>query len=90
MDTKPGIWSRVQKVETPPFLYTRILQQIHGLKDAPAPAKWRYAFAAAAIFLLALNIGILFSTKPGHHPDGNIENVVNSMHLSTSNELYHE
>lgn len=90
MATKMDILKKVQRVETPPFLYTRILQQLHQLKEAPAPVKWRYAFAAAALLLLVLNIGILLSAKPQGRQHGNIENIVNSMHLSTSNELYHE
>lgn len=89
MESKVDILNKVQKVETPPFLYTRILQRLSNLQDAPAPVKWRFAFAAVAILLLALNMGILLSSKPSPQ-DGNIETVVNSMHLSTSNELYHE
>lgn len=89
MESKMDILNKVQKVETPPFLYTRILQRISSLQDAPAPVKWRFAFAAVAILLLVLNMGVLFSSKPKPQ-DGNIESVVNSMQLSTSNELYHE
>ncbi len=89
MESKLDILKRVRKEEAPPFLYTRILQRISLLPEAPAPVKWRFAFAATAVLLLILNIGILFSSKPKPQ-SGGIETVVNSMQLSTSNELYHE
>jgi hypothetical protein len=89
MESKLDLLQRVQKVEAPPFLYTRILQRIQYLQEAPAPVKWRFAFAAMAVVLLLLNMSVLVSSKP-KAAQGTIEPVVNSMHLSTSNELYHE
>lgn len=89
MESKLDILKRVRKEETPPFLYTRIMQRISLLQEAPAPVKWRFAFAATAVLLLVLNIGVFFSSKPKLQ-DGSIETVVSSMQLSTSNELYHE
>lgn len=89
MESKLDLLKRVQKVETPAFLYTRIMQHLQRVQDAPAPVKWQFAFAATAILLLVLNMSILLFSKPTAE-NGTIEPVVNSMHLSTSNELYHE
>jgi len=89
MKSKLDLLQQVQKVEAPPFLYTRILQRISSVQETPAPIKWRFAFAAVAVLLLALNISILLSSKP-KTKSNNIDTVVSSMNLSTSNELYHE
>lgn len=90
IDNKLDVLKEIKEVDAPPFLLTRIRQQIQSLQDAPAPVKWKWAFAVSTILVLALNISILFkstdtqTTKPG------IENVVKSMNLSSSNSLYNE
>jgi len=89
MKSKLDLLQQVQKVEAPPFLYTRILQRISNFQEAPAPVQWRFAFITAGILLLVLNISILLSSKQKTE-NNNIETVVSSMNLSTSNELYHE
>lgn len=78
---------QIRKVDSPPFLYTRIRAGIEALGAAPAPLKWKLAFAGTAILLIALNAGMLF--RPGQAAN-KIEQVANAMQLSGSNELYHD
>ena len=88
---------RIAKVDAPPFLLTRIKEQIRQKGLHEAPVQWRWAFAATAVLTLALNISILLSsmgtkntTEKTASNNNGIENVVNSMNLSSNNNLYNE
>lgn len=79
----------LKKVEPPDFLFTRIRERIRSLGEAPAPLRWKLAFAASAMLLLFLNLGILL--RPEKNPrTSQLNQVVRTLQLSTSNELYHE
>lgn len=90
VDKKLDLLKQVKEVDVPPFLLTRIRQRIQSLGDKEAPVKWKWAFAFSAIVLLALNLSILFKQTGNEEKKAGIEEVVTTMHLSTSNELYHE
>ena len=89
IDNKLDKLKGIREVEAPPFLFTRIQQQIANLADAPAPVKWRVAFVTAAIVLIVLNTGILLRSSSQSKTQG-LEQVVNSLQLSSSNDFYHE
>ena len=89
IDNKLDALKKIKQVEAPPFLLTRIKQQIQNRGNAPAPVKWKWAFAATAFIILALNMSILFRTGSAKNKTG-IEAVVKSMNLSDSNDLYYE
>ena len=89
IDNKLDALKKIKQVEAPPFLLTRIKQQIQNLGNAPAPVKWKWAFAATAFIILALNMSILFRTGSAENKTG-IEAVVKSMNISDSNDLYNE
>jgi hypothetical protein len=91
IDKKLDLLKRIKEVDAPPFLLTRIRQKIQNLADVEAPVKWKWAFALASVVMLVLNISVLVKSsavspvkKPG------IENVINSMNLSSANDLYNE
>lgn len=94
IENKLDLLKQINQVEAPPFLLTRIRHQIQNLGNVEAPVKWKWGFAVTFILIIAFNISILFQTttgvdKPGAKSDG-IENVISSMNLSNSNDLYHE
>ncbi len=89
IDNKLDALKKIKQVEAPPFLLTRIKQQIQNLGNAPAPVKWKWAFAASTIIILALNFSI-FLTRSGSDKNAGIETVVSSLHLSNTNALYNE
>jgi hypothetical protein len=80
---------KIQKVDAPPFLLTRIMERIDSSAIEKAPATWRFAFVAATAVVLSLNVSILFNSS-GKQNEKGIEEVINSMNLSTTNDLYHE
>lgn len=93
IDNKLDLLKQIKEVDAPPFLLTRIRQQIENLSNVEAPVKWKWAFAASAILILALNISVFFKsadTTASTAKNSGIENVVNSMNLTTTNDLYNE
>jgi hypothetical protein len=95
MNTKNelDLLKQIKKVDAPPFLLTRINQQISALQNTKAPLVWKWTFAASIIVLLITNISIVVSSTKSTTPtnnNNNIENIVSSMSLSSTNELYHE
>jgi hypothetical protein len=89
IDNKLDELKNIKHVEAPPFLLTRIKQQIRNLENAPAPVKWRWAFAVSAAVIIALNLSVFFSSNIASKSDG-IETVINSMQLTNTNPLYNE
>lgn len=88
MDQELDKLKQIRRVDPPPFLFTRIRAGIDAMANAPAPLKWKLAFAGAAVLLIVLNTGILF--RSGSSSSSQIQQVANAMQLSGSNELYHE
>lgn len=89
IDNKLDELKKIKQVDAPPFLLTRIRQQIQSLEKAPAPVKWKWTFAATAIIILALNVSIVFKSGDSETNSG-VNDIVSAMHLSNSNALYNE
>ena len=93
IDNKLDILKQIKQVDAPPFLLTRIRQQIENLGNVEAPVKWKWAFAVSSVLILALNISILLKSNDkteATSKSGGIENVFKSMNLTTTNQLYNE
>jgi hypothetical protein len=85
------VLKQIKEVDAPPFLLTRIKQQIQNQQLAEAPLKWKWSFALAFAVVLALNISTLLGAGnivEKKHPG--VENIVNSLGLSATNDLYYE
>ena len=89
IDNKLDALKRIKQVDAPPFLLTRIKQQIQNLGNVPAPVKWKWAFAGSAIIILVLNVSILLKEDSSQESSG-IETVASSMNLTNTNALYNE
>lgn len=93
IDKKLDLLKQIKQVDAPPFLLTPIRQQIDNLSNFKAPVKWKWAFAASAILILALNVSIFFKSADTTASAGRntaIENVVQSMNLTNTINLYNE
>lgn len=79
------ILAKIKPVETPPFLYTRILQQIEniGLNRVSRPVAWSLGGACLAICIFSLVIS-LSKTQQGNANT----NLGTGMDLMPQNELY--
>ncbi len=89
IDEKLDLLRKIDRVEAPPFMLTRIMQQVKSSNVTPAPSTWRVAFVAIAIVILSLNVSIFFKASSTETNDG-IGEVVSSMELLTTNELYYD
>lgn len=93
IDNKLDLLKQIKAVDAPPFLLTRIRQQIDNLNNVEAPVKWKWAFAVSAVLISALNISILFTSNDKTvvtDKAAGIESVVSSMNLTNTNQLYNE
>jgi hypothetical protein len=91
IDNKLDLLKNIKKVDAPPFLLTRVKQQIQNLSNVEAPVKWKWAFAMTAVIIMMLNMTIfLNSSVTSEKETTGVENVINDMNLSTKNDLYNE
>lgn len=90
IDNKLNMLGQIKKVDAPPFLITRINEQINSNSKIIAPVKWNLVFAITTIFILTLNVSILFKSTTNEIKNTEIEEVFTTLNLSTTNELYHE
>ncbi len=75
----------IQRVEAPPFLLTRIRQQIANRQDAAVPTRWAWAAGLSFVLILALNIYAITGSSRGTRPQANL---VQTMDLYPHNSLY--
>lgn len=90
IDKKLELLKQLKEVDTPPYLFTRIRQQIDSSGIEEAPVTWKFTFAVIALLILALNISTVFNTKSSTVNSAGIKEVVSSMHLSSTNDLYNQ
>jgi len=60
IDDKLYEFRKIQQVDAPPFLLTRIKQRLKTLEHEPAPVQWRVTFTAATIIVFLFNVFIFF------------------------------
>jgi hypothetical protein len=53
--------NKIQKVEAPPFLYTRILSRIQNKVTETVPVKWAVAMTAGLMVVITINIVVILS-----------------------------
>lgn len=87
IDKKLEALKKIRPVEAPPFLFTRIEAQINAAGNAVSP-RWRWSAIAGFGVLVLINIYVVSQSLRPKQPG--IESVVNTMALSTSNNLYDE
>ena len=77
--------NRIQKVDAPPFLYTRILSRIQNKVKETVPVKWAVAAAACLTLLIIINLTVIQADK-----DNNKTDLTEVFSLKTNNSLYNE
>jgi hypothetical protein len=74
-------------VEAPAFLFTRIKQKIDAQSNDYISSKLGFLYRIAIIFVLLVNVFVLTTLA---HKNVVKQNLAQSMHIITNNELYHE
>ena len=84
--------SRIQKVDAPPFLFTRIEAKINALKEEVYPIRWIRLALAGFVVLMLLNIWLVGQNVSGGSSVGEDNMAVLSagVELYQSNQLYNE
>ncbi len=77
----------IVKVETPPFLLTRIIQRIDSERNAKFSSGVSWSMGVAFILLILLNTGVLTNVFARQH---NMQTLAQSFQIMPNNELYHE
>ncbi len=78
------ILERIQPVETPPYLYTRILQQIENRLDRVSkPVAW--SLGRIGLVLCVLSLVLLLGKNTPENTD-----LASGMNLMPHNSLYHD
>lgn len=78
--------STIERVDVPPFLFTRIQQRIENLSEMRVSKKLAWSLSAGFMLLLLVNIAVLANKKD---QEKNI-NLAESMDLMPHNSFYHE
>ena len=76
---------KIEKVDTPPFLFTRIQQKIEQSKKERMPKHIALAVGLTVALLLAINAMVLVNYNS---KTNDTENFAKSMHLTSNNSLY--
>lgn len=85
MENELDILNRIQKVEAPPFLYTRILSRVQNKVKETVSVKWVVAAAACLVVVLTINITVIQSGKTNSKTD-----LTEVFSLKTNNNFYNE
>jgi len=89
IDKKLDLLRKIQSMDEPPFLLTRIRQRIQSLELSPAPRSWKWALVLTGAAIVVLNLGIILKTA-NTAKNSSIETIAISMNLSSGNNLYDE
>jgi hypothetical protein len=82
---KMKIFESIKKVETPPFLFTRIQLQIENDKQNRIPNRLNWAFSISFVLILLLNFVVINNCKIEKNKEADL---IDNMHLLTENNIY--
>ncbi|MBK0382334.1 hypothetical protein I5M32_05110 [Pedobacter sp. SD-b] len=80
--------SNINKVDSPPFMFTRIQQKINEVLPQEAPLYFKWSFVLTAVIILALNIVAIKNQKA--NGNSSLEKVATEMQLKNNNDFYNE
>ncbi len=89
IDQKLDLLKKIQKVDAPPFILTRIRQRLDSVEQMPASIAWKLAFGSGLLLVAALNVSILL-LRFSNTDKSQIQEIVSTMDLSNQNDFYNE
>ncbi len=78
--------SQINKVETSPYLFTRIESKIQSMTNSKVSMKKVMIGMALTCFLIAINIVVTASSANTN----NSTNLLDELNMNRTNQLYHE
>jgi hypothetical protein len=82
-----NILENITKVDAPPFLLTRIKQQIDNSNYSKFSSKFALSLGLSFLILVILNVTIIFTQKESRMDD---KQFAHSFGLMSNNSLYNE
>jgi hypothetical protein len=79
---------KVEKVDTPPYLMTRIQARIHQEEAEKLPIAWKWAGSLTFVVMILGNIYFSNMGSIGSKPTA--ESLESNLYLQTQNQLYDE
>ena len=89
MKEKLDILQNIQKVESPAFLYPKIIEKIRQNNLNAISYKEAFSLAIACVIVVILNIGIISMVLKNNRPkESEIASLARGMQLFKDNNLY--
>ncbi len=80
-----NLLNKIHKVDTPPFLFTRVKQKIISTQASEVPKKLVWALSLSFMLIIILNISAVIHTEKSKTPEISL---AQSMNLLSNNNLY--
>ena len=85
MNEQIEILKNIQKVDAPPFLYTRIQERIRQQMADRISPQWAWSMGLTCLLIFSLNLSIVFSKEKKEVRENNL---AKEMRLMPSNNIY--
>ncbi|MFM1875278.1 MAG: hypothetical protein RL266_1015 [Bacteroidota bacterium] len=84
------VLEKVNRVEVPPFLFTRIEARIQSQLNEQLPVRWVWVSLSAVLFLVVINTLILQGNTqlPKSWNASSVQYISEEMGIQTTNQLY--
>lgn len=83
------VLEKVNRVEAPPFLFTRIEARIQAQLNEQLPIRWVWVSLSTMLLLVVVNTLILVgNTQHSNASNSGIHHISEEMGMQTSNQLY--
>ena len=89
LEKKLEVFKKIEKVDVPPFLFTKIMHHFNERKKLRFSKSFSWAFALAVSLLFILNITICIKIDKQTNVS-EISSLANSLELGNNNTFYHD
>lgn len=90
MENKLDLLQKIKRVDVPPFLYTRVLENINSNNTLKVSLFAKWSLTIAFTILVLLNAGILMKNIEKQKKSIGIESLAKELGLNSYNNLYNE
>ncbi len=80
--------SKIEQVDAPPFMFTRIQQKINEFKPQEIPTYFKWSLGLTAIVIIALNVAVI--KNQNINAQSSLDKVAAEMQLKNNNNFYDE
>lgn len=78
----------IKRVDTPPFLFTRIQAKLH--QDKTLPTQWSFTYLTIGVATMAINFLVVFSSLESSTYDNSSQSISSVIDINPSYQLYND